>query len=87
MARRTAREITVDTTVAERSGVLSLSRVVCGQLPALIERGRLTAAEATVVRDQLRGFADMIATGLHMEGDQLPEVRARMRTVVRERGE
>lgn len=45
------------------------------------------AAEADGLRDRLLAFADMIATGLHRDDPELPEVRAAMRGIVRERVE
>lgn len=73
-----------DTIVAERTGVLALAKVFGGQVDALVESGRVPAAEATLLKDRIRAFADSIATGLHRDGADPIGVRELMRHVMRD---
>lgn len=73
--------VRTETIVAERAGVLAFAREHGRQVDLLIERGRLTAAEATTLKARVRAFADGVAQGLHVAGDEA-EVRRAMRDVV-----
>jgi hypothetical protein len=68
--------------VAERAGVLALARRQCGQIDALTARGTMTGGEATLLKERLRGFADQVAAGLHVQTEDDRAVRAAMRAVV-----
>jgi uncharacterized membrane protein len=75
-------EIETATIVAERAGVLAHARVHAGHVRGLLARGRLSAAEATLVTNAVNAFADGVAQGLHVGGDTR-EVRMAMRPVAK----
>lgn len=82
MTRRTFTDVRREEIVAERGGVLTLARAHCGQIDALVERRRISAEDATHLKERLRAFADQIATGLHREGTDPAGTRAAMRAIV-----
>jgi hypothetical protein len=72
-----------DAIVAERAGVLTFARAFAGQIGALVGMGRIGADEATLLKHQIRAFADAIATGLHRDGADPVAVRNAMRLIVK----
>lgn len=82
MTRRTFRDVEVATIVAERAAVLAFARVKAAQIGVLADVGKLPGVDAAALKQQLRGFADAIAIGLHRDGDELAEVRAALRGVM-----
>lgn len=85
--RRTVADIEIAAIVAERAGVLALRRQHELAVDRALERGRLTGADATAVKQVLRGFADAIAIGLHRETGDTIAVRDAMRAVVEGRSD
>ena len=82
VSRRTHADVETATIVAERAGVLSLRRQHELAIDRALEGGRLTGADATAVKQVLRGFADAIAIGLHRDAGDTVAVRDAMRAVV-----
>lgn len=78
-----ASEIATATIVAERAGVLALAKRHCGQIDVLVRQGRVSADEATTLKERVRAFADQIAQGLHVQTDDDRAVRAAMREVLK----
>ena len=82
MARRTISEVKIAVLCDERAGVLALARQRCVAIDGLVERGAVDPDFAKEVKRAVRQFADDIAIGLHIEGDDLPGVREAMRPIV-----
>ncbi|HEU0045096.1 DNA methyltransferase [Sphingomonas sp.] len=76
MKRRTFEQVRREEIVAERGGILGLRRERERQIDRIAARGRLTIEEASAVKNELRAFADMIATGLYREAADPVGVRA-----------
>lgn len=71
----------VDTIIAERAGVLGYARAQAAVIDQMIASRRITASEATLLKERLRAFADGIAIGLHCDGVEHPRVRAALREI------
>jgi len=83
MARRTISQVQIAVLCDERAGVLALARQRCVAIDGLVERHTMDADFAKEVKRTLRQFADDIAIGLHIEGDDLPGAREAMRAIVK----
>ena len=81
--RRTFRDVERDAIVAEREGVLTLACSYGLQLDAMIAAGKIKGEDATELKQRVRAFADMIATGLHRDGADPAGVRDAMRAIVK----
>jgi hypothetical protein len=72
--------------VNERAGVLAHARSFCAALERHQRRGRYGAAEAADIRRSILNFANDIAIGLHVDGDDGDDggvVRAAMREKIK----
>jgi hypothetical protein len=74
--------IEVDTIVAERAGVLVLARTHARHTGTMLASGKLSAADKTLVDNAVRGFADQVAAGLHVQTQDDRAVRAAMRPIL-----
>ena len=83
MARRTVLEIKRATIVDERGGVLALSRQRCLAIDGLIGSGKMDAEFGSQLKRSILQFADDVAIGLHVDGEDLPGVRDAMRPIVK----
>ena len=72
----------VDAVVRERIGVLAYRHTAEAQVDQLIASGRLRADDATVLKARLRAFAEGVAQGLHVGGEDPPAVRHAMRAAI-----
>lgn len=71
----------VETIIAERAGMLAFARAQGVVIDQMIVSRRITASEATLLKERLRAFADGIAIGLHRDGVEDPRVRAALRKI------
>jgi len=55
---------------AERAAVAAYAARQCGQIDALIARGRVGAEEGGLLKDRLRAFAGDIRAGLHVQEEE-----------------
>jgi hypothetical protein len=81
--RRTHRQVARDTVLQERTGILGLANKRCRMIDLTVSRGRMNPDEAETIKRALRTFAGDIAIGLHVEGNDDPEIRVAMRPVVK----
>ena len=63
--RKTFDQVRAEGAAAERERVAAYARARAETVGKLVERGRLTAHEGSMLSRRLRGFADDIAAGLH----------------------
>ncbi|MGE0178968.1 MAG: hypothetical protein AB7O91_04005 [Sphingomonas sp.] len=65
MIRRTFAEVEISAVRADRHAARAHAERYCAGIDALTEKGRVTAAEATLLKRRIRAFADDLVAGLH----------------------
>lgn len=70
------------TIVDERAGVLTFARAFCASIDTMIAQGKLPGVDGAALKEQVRAFANGIATGLHRDGHEDPRVRLALRDLV-----
>ena len=70
--------------VTERAGVLAHARAFCAALDRWQARCRFGEAEAKDIKRAVRNFANDIAIGLHVDGEDAGAVRETMRARIKD---
>jgi len=76
--------IRIETIVHERTAMLTHRRRHAAGIDEQVRRGRMSEEEGALCKRCVATFADDLAIGLHIEGDDLPGVREAIKAHVKQ---